>query len=279
MISSIALEGTFPAVPYLQGSQLMETVKGSIKFSKTKPNIIVGPNGSGKSALMKSLALRTMSFYGGCSAFDDKYLKGVGKDVLWSRDRGWGDDWEYCKALNAKTDEAPALYYHPGFIIGDDCDFTHAFCAGYSRNAFEMGDLVKDKSSGQAAKALLERSLKAIRGQELPDTYEFMNWRCGEELRDLRKDRHPMDWDVQAEMLKKKIFKRKAGVPVVLLDEPEQSMDALSELQFWKDMEKVDCAAVQVIAATHSLYPILHPEAFNIIEAVPGYMASVRALA
>jgi predicted ATP-dependent endonuclease of OLD family len=58
------------------------------------------------------------------------------------------------------------------------------------------------------------------------------------------------------------------GMPLVIMDEPEQSLDAVAELQLWIAISN---AKTQVIVATHSLFPFLRPDDFNIIEAVPGY--------
>jgi predicted ATPase len=62
------------------------------------------------------------------------------------------------------------------------------------------------------------------------------------------------------------------------MDEPEQSLDALAELVLWRQIAAADMSKMQVIVATHSLYPLMHPEKFNIIEAVPGYSESVMQL-
>jgi predicted ATPase len=62
------------------------------------------------------------------------------------------------------------------------------------------------------------------------------------------------------------------------MDEPEQSLDAWASATLWSRIAEADCAKVQIVVATHSWYPILHPEAFNIIEAVPGFLEEVRSL-
>jgi predicted ATPase len=63
-----------------------------------------------------------------------------------------------------------------------------------------------------------------------------------------------------------------------MMDEPEQSLDAKAEMLLWGQIAKADCDKVQVIVATHSLYPLMHPELFHLIEAVPGYAQEVRKL-
>lgn len=67
MINSVSAKG-FSAVPYLEASLLMQN-HPTLHLSGEKPNAIYGANGTGKSALLKALALHTMSFYFGQKLF------------------------------------------------------------------------------------------------------------------------------------------------------------------------------------------------------------------
>ncbi len=271
----------FKAMPWLEGSQLMTQLGGSVRFSDKKPNVIVGPNGAGKSALLDALALRFLASQSGLSALDDKYLTGVDSKGLWSRSADWRQDWRFLEGLEARTDNGPALYYRPNHIPGNESDVTHALMCGYEREARAFDALTRDKSSGQKSQSLLERVLEVLRGEALPTDYVEKNWRYGRAPRSHEEIARPGwtgPWEYQAEVLKALVKDAAQGRPLVLMDEPEQSLDARAEVQLWKVIEAVDCSRVQVIVATHSLYPLLHPGKFRIIEAVDGYARDVRAL-
>ena len=62
---------------------------------------------------------------------------------------------------------------------------------------------------------------------------------------------------------------------LVVLDEPEQSLDAYEQALLWKRLTGLDCGKIQIVIASHSLHPILNNESFNLIETVPGYVAKV----
>jgi len=65
---------------------------------------------------------------------------------------------------------------------------------------------------------------------------------------------------------------------MILMDEPEQSLDVKAEAQLWSSLSKADCAKMQIIVATHSMYPLLHKDNFNLIEAEDGFVDEVLAL-
>jgi predicted ATPase len=280
----------FGAVPYLETSQLMKNHKKGVEFSLEKPNVIIGPMGAGKSAMMKTLALHTLSFTVGMSAFDDKYVEKLSHiDDLWKEgdsykdyDEEAGSRWKYLHGLAGEFDVAPAVFYRPGALPGDNSDLSYAFCDGYSEEVRSYDKLTKDKSSGQRNQALLQQFLSALEGKLPSKAYQFVNWSYGtaRASRDQMRARgHAMPWELQAEVLKARYLEAaEKGIPCVLADEPEQSLDAKGQAQLWHKIAAADPSKVQVIVATHSLYPILHPEQFNIIEAVPGYAAEVRAM-
>jgi len=83
---------------------------------------------------------------------------------------------------------------------------------------------------------------------------------------------------IKADLLMKRVEQGAQGRPLLLMDEPEQSLDALAEARLWRTIEAADCDRMQIIVATHSLYPILHPERFHLIEATPGFVESVTEL-
>lgn len=269
----------FKAVPYLETSSLMVSHPRGLKFSTTKPNVIIGPNGSGKSALLSTLALQTLSYFTGESSFDGNFIS----DEYWSKSSyGWSVRHDYLPGLICDTDNAPALYYRPGHIPGNECGITHAMMCGYFDEAKAYARLVENRSSGQQSQSLLEKLELALTGESSELSFKHANWGYGKALREIDDSRgriYVSDRDHQAEALKKIYGATVPGaMPVLLMDEPEQSLDARAEAVLWKKIREVDVGRVQVIVASHSLYPLLHPKAFNLIEAVPGYANEVQAL-
>ncbi len=269
----------FKAVPYLETSLLMRRHKGRLQFSTDKPNVIVGPNGAGKSALMESLALRFLAQLTGDSRLDGNYLgRSRDAEILWTKTHEWRDTWEFLQGLTVETDNAPALYYRPGHIPGNETSPTHALMCGYSEDARHYDELTKAKSAGQQSRALQEHLLAALDGTACPKEYALRGWTHGREPRELHGRGWIGPWEYQAEVLKAIFAHSTGGTPLVLMDEPEQSLDALAEMQLWKALSNADCTRVQVVVATHSLYPLLHPDKFNIIEAVNDYARDVIKL-
>ncbi len=277
MISSLHLSDTFQAVPYLASSQLWRQTgkKQQFALSTTKPNVIVGPNGSGKSALLTLLSLQTLTHFTGETALDDNYTRGRDCDAWWS-ERTWRAGPVFLPGATFVTDNAPAVFYRPGHISGNDDSITAAMMTGYFEEAKAYAAAVEQKSSGQGCQALLHRLLAALQ-EPTALTYQRTNWSGGTEPVDLTTRSWCGPWDYRAEVLKARARAVAAdAIPLILMDEPEQSLDTRAQLQLWRAIAAADCATRQVVVATHSLYPCLHPEAFHIIEATPGYLASVR---
>lgn len=271
----------FPAVPYLETSHLMQNHPEGVVFSRHKPNVIVGPNGAGKSACLKALALSTLSYYGGVSALDNHYV-GLGKEAesYWDQaECSWRRQYQFLPGLTCEEDRAPALYYRPSHIPGNDHSVAASMMCGYFQEARRYGELTEDKSSGQQSRALLERVYQALAGDTSEIGYTRMNWRFGKELLKDEALRRAHSFDLEAEALKKRLMAvADDAIPLILMDEPEQSLDAKAELQLWQRIVQADMARLQVIVASHSLYPLMHPDQFHIIEAVPGYLDEVRTL-
>lgn len=277
MIENIKLAPEFSAVPHLAGTSLWQnTKKGGLKLSLTKPNVVVGPNGSGKTALMTLLALQTWTYFTGASMFDDNFVRGHDCDAWWS-ERTWREDPVFLPGATFKTDNAPAVFYRPGHMPGNDHSVAAAMMCGYFNEARAFGNAVDKKSSGQGCLALLSRLQDALAAPADAFTVGYVNWSEGKERRELRGKSWVGPWEYRAEVMKARQEAYQGGVPMILMDEPEQSLDARAELALWQAISAADCATRQIVVATHSLYPFLHPERFNIIEAEPGYLAAVQA--
>lgn len=268
----------FAAVPYLETSLLMTSQAGSVRLSTKKPNVIVGPNGAGKSAFLKALALRTLSELKGVTELDSRYLKyGSEAEAFWAISR-WPREARFLPGLECDTRNARALYYRPELIPGDERCATTAMMCGYFESARAYMRRTEKKSSGQACRAQLETVGATLKTGLLPAAGRPENWSYPTQPKKEAPSGYPDDRELQVRALQELVVEQPGAIPLVLLDEPEQSLDTRAELQLWADIAAVDCEKLQVIVATHSLYPLLNPKRFNIIEAEPGYAAAVRAL-
>lgn len=277
MLSSIQLSAAFSAVPHLPTSQLWlkNSAQGKLTLSTAKPTVIVGPNGSGKTALLTLLSLQTLTHFTGQSSLDDNYTRGFACDAWWS-ERTWRNPPEFLPGARFKTDNAPAVYYRPGHISGNDRCVTTAMMTGYFNEAKAYAKAVEARSAGQGCQALLARILAALDGS-LAFKYHQTHWGGGLEPVDLSSKGWCGPWDYRAEVLKERVASVSAdAMPLILMDEPEQSLDTQTELKLWRAIEAADCSTRQIVVATHSLYPFLKPQAFHIIEATPDYVAQVR---
>lgn len=280
MFSSVQSKN-FKAVPYLETSQLMQSHQGLVSFSLLRPNVVVGPNGAGKSALLTALSLATLSFFTGDSALDGHYV-GLSSDDFWTHE-GWRtSEQHFLQGLElGASDLGAAIYFRPNHIPGNEEMIASSMMTGYFDKAREYGRMVKEKSSGQGGQARLAQMHDVLAGRIRPE-YGVINWRGPIKPVKFENPYQACAYEHQCNVLRERVTAIKSAevtpIPVALLDEPEQSLDARAELELWKAIESANVDNLQVIVATHSLYPVMHPEKFHIIEAVPGYLKSVRDL-
>lgn len=277
MINSLYVRD-FRAVPYLETSALMVKRGGKVRFSSAKPNFLVGPNGSGKSALLNALSLRFLTHFTGKSQLDRKYISDSDAKDWWTAAARWSADPLWLQGLECQTDNAPALYFRPGHIPGNETSLTHALMCGYEKEARAHGKLVDGKSSGQQGQALLAQMMAALAGENLPTKYVPLNWEYGTEAIERKWGGYKPHGSEQAEVLKALYRPDAAAKPLLLMDEPEQSLDARAEAALWAKISQAECSRVQIIVATHSLHPLLNRRKFNLIETEAGFVDEVLAL-
>ena len=282
MLTSITFDG-FRAVPHLEATKLMQQSK-TVRFAEDRPNIIVGPNGSGKSSLLDALSMLTLTYYMDVSTFDHHYLAMSDSDKFWHKPKDIEkmDWWQrhnnyYLTGLTYTGDLVPALYYRPNRLPGNEHDVAHAMCMGYSEPAREYGTLTRNKSSGQKSRAIQDRMLRALGGTEQIkfETYRFGN---PDELIKIEPGVYVGEGPAKTNLFKTFYKDRKSdGRQLVIMDEPEQSLDLEAEINLW-DAIAGHHSDTQIICASHSLYPILNPEPFNLIETEPGYVKKIQKL-
>jgi len=269
MIFNVKVEPTFKAVPYLPTTKLMQRFKNGLHFSTIKPNVIVGPNGSGKSALLKALALRTLSWFTGVSTLDHRYMSSIDARAWWSDAPNWWGTPLWLCGLHVYGDIGPAVYYRPGLIPGDEVGITHAMMMGYDKEAREYAELTEHKSSGQANLACLKRAIDTVTGQRQA---KLLRTTLSSTPKEKRADRFESVYSKQERVLNE-LYVQTTDNPVVLMDEPEQSLDALANIDMWDYLMCGDYKQSQLIVATHSLYPLLkYRDRIELIEPVPGYV-------
>lgn len=273
MYKRVKIVSEFKPVPYLASADIMKTHPNGVEFDTKKVNVILGPNGSGKSALLTTMAHATFAFPAGRSAFDEYYTRFA--DQFWSKEKEWGEE-EFMKGLEIDYDMGSTLYYKPSFVPGDYADLTHAMMCGYSAESNKLHKLTNKKSSGQKSIATLKDIREVLTGKAEVPKFGFINWGHAKDIKDIR--RHSSSHlEYRANCLLKRFADRHEGTPAILMDEPEQSLDTLNEIMLWNDLANADLSKGQVIVATHSMYPIIHSDKFNLIETVPGFIDAVKA--
>jgi len=280
MLTELSVNG-FTAIPYLETSSLMRTHGGRLEFSRSKPNVVVGPNGSGKSALLDTLAIRFLSYFSSQSTMDRRYVLDVDSRTWWTKANQRRDEYVWLKGLACNTDNAPALYYRPGHVPGNEPTIADAMMGTYWDEAREYAKLVQHKSSGEQNQAVLAQIMGALGGKDLPTTYRRMNWDFDNEPWGNAEPQTPWyarDTYMKAEVLE--AFYRPApdAIPLILMDEGERSLDVKAEAQLWSCISNADCSKMQIIVATHSMYPLLHKIRFNVIETRVGFVEEVLKL-
>lgn len=248
---------------YIQ-TDLLTTHANKVSFSSDKVNVLIGPNGSGKSTLLRHLAVRYLCLDRGYTSIDRGLSDRTYEDYFSQKTRY--DKSTFMPGIEVDSAQCVAAYWAPGMKYGGwDMD-TAAMMCGYGKEVKLRQVHTKHKSSGQGIHNQLSDIFDVLHGKRKVELRENIDWHLKEYQKDKLDAAVPLfkNWD-----------KNKT---IVLLDEPEQSLDMSKEMEFWDKLLDVNTCDVQVMVATHSLYPLISPkfkDKFNYIEGTPDYKQSI----
>ncbi len=237
----------WPQVAFLRGRQ-------SIEF-KPGLNVVIGDNGSGKSTLITALATLL-------HCRQENWPRVTTESLLaFNRPNGLAD------GLLLEHDGAPARYMGTDHDVGltPDAKFIRATSSVLDTRRLEIKALNR-MSSGQATLVQLGRFMRA----------EPKKVRTSIKERDRLPSEMQVVYDVATESLTN-VVKRRGALkePVVLLDEPDISMDFAKQALVWKQIRQLAESYTQVIVASHSPFAVKAPGA-HYIETAPGYLDRAR---
>jgi predicted ATPase len=244
-------------------TDLLTTHSNKVSFSNDKINVLIGPNGSGKSTVIRHLAVRYLCLDRGYTSLD----RGISERAYGSyfTEERWRKA-TFMPGIDVDTANCIALYWAPGMKYGGWEMDTAAMMSGYSDEAKLRWEHTRKKSSGQGIQNQLEHHMEVIEGKRKLEFKQKLDYYITQYHDEKLKAITPLfnDWE-----------KTKT---IVLLDEPEQSLDMSKEIDFWDRLLNVDTGEIQMVIATHSLYPLISPkfkDKFNYIETVAGYKQSI----
>lgn len=272
MIKSFQLLGPTSFINWGNETEFLKD-KRVIKFSDKKVNVIVGPNGCGKTTLVEYLRVFTFTKEFNISKATRKYLS---ERSYFDRpdDRNWGEK-VFMPNVEIKTDFCKSFYYRPNYLPGDEHDLTHSLCMGYDIK--DIREKVDKKSSGQKSNAILNDAYEFIDKAKdhckvIPFTLGYAN------NKEIEQSYQWPGYEIRAikSLLTKALPLSK---PTIIFDEPEQSLDLKSHIEFWDKMANVNTEEVQVIIVTHSVIPFIKDtEKYNFIEVIPGYVKDIKKI-
>lgn len=205
-------------------------------------NCLYGRNGSGKSTLLAAIAKMLCCHQGGWQKVTGEALR----ELFPYKERRDG--------VLPDHDGSPILYFDPGATVGlFGGSFDYDFMDEGLMNCMFKG------SSGQTTGNRMRPVLDAILKNKWPE----------------REYRVSMQSEESAWL---ETFLAGTGEkerPTLLLDEPSRSLDLRSELGLWRLIDKAVAQGVQVIVATHAVFPLNRTDV-NFIETTPDYLRDVR---
>lgn len=247
----------------------LKALKGKTFSFKPGLNILYGPNGCGKSTLLKIMAAYCGVNKGGWSRVNEPLSFGFGEELTFPNSYAKLSPGE-CKAV-VEWDGTPT-YLHRA----EDSDV---------RTSSTFYGSVSDSPDGETTMTeqlntmLTKPSSGQLRGQKLQKFFEA----CKTPKQRLpKKDAKKANsvWDACEDAQYAYFASLKAtGIPTLMADEPENSMDIPSQLAIWANlMPQLAHPSRQIIIATHSVSALFVPCQSNIIDVIPGYAETCSSL-
>lgn len=269
------------ALPHLANTALYALYQSDFPLKQGAINVLVGPNGSGKTTFLEALAFLNLTYYYGQSRVCKSYLDSEHWEPTDEKLKNdWGLKRHFAYGLKCDWPFMPALSYFPKRIPGREDSIVAAMMTGYFDEAREYGHQVDNKSSGQANWSQLDwiltqmqdpKFVPAVLNSEALKLYPY-------EQEELKKG-----YGVNRTTAYRKsqlgdcVFNASTTQMLVLLDEPEQSLDMLAQLSLWERLKKVHNPNRTFVIATHS--PLVLNQDFHLIETQKGYLNALAGAA
>lgn len=271
----LTISDKFTYFPHFKDTSLFKRYGGVFSLEPTRVNVLVGPNGSGKSTLLDILSLLTLSIDFEQSRASKEYLK----DELWTNEDKWGSWAEERYLIGATLSEGfcPALSFKPHRIPGNERCVTTAMMVGYFEEAREYAAKTENKSTGQSVSAQLStiRAFLQSQGELEVRNKEAFGLPVSEKKRLVDSHYSRGCYNSRKFLLTQRI-RWATGHRLVIMDEPEQSLDMRANLQLWGELANLKLKNTTVIVASHS--PFALNKAFNVLEGEKGYANEIRTL-
>lgn len=231
-------------------------------------NFLFGPNACGKSTIIRALATYSGIKSGGWTSFQDPLdLANFGERSKIQLPKGY-------KRLVRDAFEAEVTWDGTPTMLYDSRNSDAGGMAYLFENAEESHDgitTMEDQlqtifgkpSAGQQRLIKLIKILQMLKNP--PKLEKAPMERCNDTWQNC--------YDAQ-----KAYFKSlpRTGPVTILLDEPESSLDIMNQITFWSKIVP-RLAGYQTVIATHSIFALMAPAGYNVIDLKPGYFAECKA--
>ena len=251
----------------------VDSLKGRETFEfEPGLNILWGPNGSGKSTVIKAIARALHCEQGGVQVVTqhshyEMFCGGTYAMKNGVRFEGYSD------GVLPSHDGSPVAYFDPSVAVG-------IIWGSLDNDFFDLGlmNTIHNVSAGQTTMMRGEHTMRPIfRGTPPP----AVEWRvpmpeADPPENDWGRERWEHQRAIQATL---NGTLKPTGIPTILLDEPDRSLDVPIQHKFWTNVGHAGLHGhVQIIAASHSVFALEIPGA-HYIEFENGYLERSRRAA
>ena len=244
----------------------VEEFEGRDRFEfKPGLNILWGPNGSGKSTILRAMARALHCEQGGTQVVTDtskREMQAGGGKAMKNGIRFEG----YSDGVLPEHDGSPVVFFDPSDAVG-------LFGGAFDDDFMDLGimNAMNDVSAGQTTMMRSNDAMAPIFKGEMPPEVKWRVQKAEPQRPDPGWGRER--WDVLRgieETLEGTLHP--TGIPTILLDEPDRSLDIPLQARFWLGLARAGTHGhVQIIAASHSVFA-LGLSGVNYIELVDDYL-------